>query len=157
MGTSVGAAIDYLVAGLAGPLAVADSTAAVIDGIATTMSQSMVFIGKADPGSPTAQTGSQSLLELGAGSSDEDYDIPCFVYAYRPGPTTKPARDAAITLFDVVAKFVAADRTFGGVLNQGRYAELINVALNQDVDEDSGSVRIVWLSFAIHCRNHYIP
>lgn len=157
MGTSIAAAIDYLVSGLATPLTSADSAAVVVDGIATKMSESMVFIGKAGPDSATAQTGSQALLVLGAGRAQEDYEIPCFAYAYRPGPTVKTARDAAVLLFDTVAHFVAADRTFGGLLLQGRFAEISNVELVQDVDDETGATRIVWLSFSIHVRNHYIP
>lgn len=156
MGTSIGPVIDYLITNLNAPLVAADSTAVVVDGIATAMSQSMVFIGKEGPDSATAQVGLQQILVLGANRSQEEYDIPCFAYAYRDGPTTKPARDAAIALFDVVAHFVANDRTFGGLLLQGRYAQIQNVELNQDVDGETGATRIVWLSFTIHCRNHYI-
>lgn len=165
MGTSIGPAIDYLISGtsstlgttLGAALTAADPAATLVDGIATELSQSMVFIGKAGPDSATTETGSQALLVLGAGRAQEDYDIPCFAYAFRPGPTVKPARDAAILLFDTVAHFVASDRTLGGLLLQGRFAEIGNVDLNQDVDDETGATRIVWLSFSIHCRNHYIP
>lgn len=157
MGVSIGAAIDYLVAGLQAPVTAADPTAVVVDGIAQSLSQSMVFIGKAGPDSATAQTGSQLVAILGAGASEEDYQIPCFVYATRPGPNVKPVRDVAVALFDAVAHFVASDRTLGGVLTTGRYAELDAVELDQDVDDASGALRIVTLSFSIHCRNHYIP
>jgi len=160
VGTSIAAAIDYLVSGLAAPLSVADPAAVVVDGIATKMSESMVFIGKAGPDSATAQTGSQTLLVLGAGRAQEDYEIPCFAYAFRPAGqalSVKPARDAAVALFDVVAHFVASDRTFGGLLLQGRFAEISTVELVQGIDDESGALRIVWLSFSIHVRNHYIP
>jgi hypothetical protein len=165
MGTSIGGAIDYFVAGtnpiqattLLAALQAADPSAVVIDGIATKASQSMVVIGKAEPDSVTAQTGSQQLLVLGAGRATEDYEIPCFVYAYRPGPTMKPARDAALALFDVVAHFIATDRTLGGLLLQGRVAEISSVILNQDIDDETGATHMAWLSFPIHCRNHYIP
>ena len=165
MGTSIGPAIDYLIAGtnpvtgttLMTDLFTADATITLVDGIASSISQSMVFIGKATPDSLSTQTGSQQLLVLGAGRSQEEYDIPCFVYAYRPGPKIKPARDAAIALFDAVAHWVAADRTLGGILLQGRIAEITNVELDQSIDGESGALCIVSLRFTIHCRNHYIP
>ncbi len=165
MGTSIGGAIDYFVSGtnpntattLLAALQAVDPTVTLIDGIPASVSQSMVVIGKADPDSVMAQSGSQQLIVLGAGRSTEDYEIPCFVYAYRDGPTIKPARDAAIALFDVVAHFVAADRTLGNLLLQGRVADISEVTLSQDVAGDTGATRLVWLSFNIHCRNHYIP
>lgn len=165
MGTSIGGAIDYFVSGtnpntsntLLTAVQAVDSTAVLVDGVATTVSQSMVVIGKAEPDLVTAQTGSQQLLVLGAGRSTEDYEIPCFVYAYRDGPAVKPARDAALAMFDVVAHWLAADRTLGNLLLQGRVADLAGVTLNQDVAGDTGATRLVWLSFNIHCRNHYIP
>lgn len=165
MGTSIGGAFDYLVAGvnpntsttLLAALNTVDPTAVLIDSVPTKVSQSMVIIGKAEPESVMGQSGSQQLIVLGAGRSTEDYEIPCFVYAYRDGPNPKPARDAALALFDVVAGWLATDRTLGGVLLQGRIADISSVTLNQDVDGESGATRLAWLSFSIHCKNHYIP
>lgn len=157
MGTSIGAAIDYIVAGLGTPLTIADSTAIVVDGIPQSISQSMVVIGKSSPDAPDAGSGSQLAVVLGANNESEDYEIPCFAYAYRPGPAVKPARDAAVALFDVVANFIANDRALGGVLQHGRYCEISPISLNQDRDEDSGATVIVWIPFSIHCKNHYTP
>lgn len=164
MGTSIGQAIDYLTTGtnstthstLKADLLAVDSSVTLVDGIAKSMSQSMVFIGKAGPDSAAAQGGSQQLVVLGAGRSTEEYDIPCFAYAYRQGPDVKLARDAALALFDAVAHWVAADRTLGGVLLQGRFAEITSLEIDQDVDGESGALCIVTLLFTIHCRNHYI-
>lgn len=165
MGTSIGPAIDYLISGtnavtgttLKNDLLAVDVAATLVDGIAVLISQSMVFIGKASPDSLSAQAGSQQLLVLGAGRSQEEYDIPCFAYTYRPGPAFKPARDAAIALFDAVAHWIAADHTLGGILQQGRIAEITNVELDQSIDDETGAMCIVSLRFTIHCRNHYIP
>lgn len=155
MGTSIAAAIDYIVTTLAAPLTAVDSTAVVVDGIPATISQSMVVIGKSGPESVDAATGSQLAVVLGMNRESEDYEIPCFAYAFRDGPLVKPARDAAVALFDVVAHFVANDRTFGGILLNGRSAEIQNLQLTQDVGD--GAQRIVMLTFSIHCKNHYTP
>jgi hypothetical protein len=156
MGTSIAQAIDYIVAGIAAPLTAADPTAVVADGIAPSVSQSMVLIGKSAPDAVDSASGSQVAAVLGANRESEDYVIPCFAYAFRPGPTVKPARDAAVALFDVVAHFIASDRSLGGVLKQGRYCEISSIAINQDHDE-AGSQVIVWIPFSIHCKNHYTP
>src|SRR3954470_22502108 len=134
MGVSIGAAIDYLVAGLAAPLIAVDPAAVVIDGIEgeDQRSQSQVWIGKHDPQQTSAADGGQELLVLGAGRVQEDYEIPCVVWASRKGPTLKPARDAAIAMFDVVASFIAADRTMTGILKQGRFSEVSSFQLDQD-------------------------
>ena len=159
MGVSIGAAIDYLVAGLVAPLVAVDPAAVVIDGemVLGQESQSMVYIGKRDPSVTSAADGMEEILVLGAGRVQEDYEIPCVVWASRPGPAMKPARDAAIAMFDAVAHFLASDRTLGGLLLQGRFAEFSTVSLDQVVAGDAGALRVVWLSFSIHVRNHYIP
>jgi len=157
MGTSIGAAIDYIVAGLAAPAAAADSTAVVVDGVPSSVSQSMILIGKAELESVTAVAGEQRPIVLGANRRQEDYEIPCLIYAARPGPKVKPARDAAVALYDVVSHFVANDQTLGGVLLQGRYATISTVSINQDVAGDAGADRICWIPFSIHAQNHYIP
>ena len=157
MGTSIGAAIDYIVAGLVAPATAADPSAVVVDGVHASVSQTMILIGKAELESVTALTGQQQPLVLGANRREEEYDIPCLIYAARPGPTVKPARDAAITQFDVVAHFIANDQTLGGILLQGRSAFISSVSINQDVAGDAGAERICWIPFSIHARNHYIP
>jgi len=168
MGISVGAAIDYLVSGtspslgltLSAMLASVDSTALLSDNDPSQFSQSMVFIGRADPSNAEAGTGSRQYIELGAGRSQEDYSIPCYISVTRDGPAQKPARDAAIALFDVVAKFVHSDLTLGGVLLQGRSAYISSVTLTQTRDETDtagGALRVAWLMFYIHASNYYNP
>jgi hypothetical protein len=167
MGVSIGQAIDYLCTGsstagstLLAALTAVDSTVVLADNEPMAASQSMVFIGRADPGNAEAATGTRQYMVLGAGRSEESYIIPCFISVSRPGPAQKPARDAAIALFDAVAHFVQADLTLGGVLLQGRYAQISQVTLTQTLDENDtggGAYRAAWVSFDIHCTNHYIP
>lgn len=169
MGTSLGAAIDYVVAGvnpattttLATALTAAIADAVLVDNFPINQSESMVFIGRTDPDNAQANNGSQIPLTLGAGSRDEDYVIPCYISTSRPGPQQKPARDAAIALFDVVARWLAADPTLGGALHGGRYAYVSNISLIQTRDEvdagGAGALRIAWITFDIHAQNKYTP
>lgn len=167
MGVSVGQAIDYLFTGtstaggtLLDALRAVDSTAVLADNEPTAGSQSMIFIGRADPGAAVAGTGTRQYMTLGAGRSEESYSIPCYISVTRPGPTQKPARDAALALFDAVAHFLQGDLTLGGVLLAGRYAQLSTVTLTQTLDEGDtggGAVRSAFVAFDIHCTNLYIP
>ncbi len=175
MGTSIGRAIDYLVTGTA-TLAPADSdvlgktlgqlltavasNAILADNAADTESEAMVLIGRKDVLSGETAQGSQSVIVLGAGRSEEDYVIPCCILVYADGPLQKPSRDIALGLFDAVAHFVAADRTFGGVLTNGRYAQIEQVLLQQTediADTKGGAMRLAYLTFDIHCANLYTP
>lgn len=169
MGTSIGAAIDYLVAGvnpvtsttLAADLVAAVPDAVLVDNFPLTQSESMVFIGRVDPDDAQANNGSQIPLTLGGGTRDEDYEIPCYITTSRPGPQQKPARDAAIALFDALAHWVATDPTLGGILHGGRYAHISNISLVQTRDSEdagkAGALRIAWIKFDIHAQNHYTP
>jgi hypothetical protein len=159
MGTSIGQAIDYLVAQLPSLVTAVDPTALVVDNYPAYVSDSMVFIGRTAPGDSNATTGSQTIVTLGANKAEESYNIPCYISVYRPGPAQKPSRDAAIALFDVVAHLVATDRTFGGILLQGRYAYIDHFNIEQTLDSEeageSGTLRTTWISFDITARNHY--
>lgn len=161
MGTSLGGAIDYLVAALPTLLTAVDSTALVVDNYPTKTSQAMVIIGRGDPDSAMAADGSQMVVNLGAGRREESYNVPCFISVYRNGPTQKPARDAAIALFDVVAHLVAADPTLGGLLQLGRAAYMDRMQLVQTRDAEdaggAGAMRLAMIAFDIHVSNTYVP
>lgn len=166
MGVSVGQAIDYLYSGtgpngtLLAALAAVDPTVVLADNEPQSSSQSMVFIGRADPGNAEAAAGTRQYIVLGAGRSEESYAIPCYISVSRPGPAQKPARDAALALFDALAHFIQADLTLGGVLLAGRYAQLAQVTLTQTLDESDtggGAFRTAYVTFDIHCTNLYTP
>jgi hypothetical protein len=167
MGVSIGAAIDYLMTGtpaggtaLADALTAVDPVALLSDNDPTMSSQSMVFIGRTDPENASTATGTRQFIVLGAQRSEEDYIIPCYISVTRPGPAQKPARDAALALFDAVAHFVQADLTLGGVLTNGRSANIADLTLTQtrdDTDTAGGALRIAWVMFGIQCRNLYTP
>ena len=161
MGTSVGAAIDYIVANLTPAVIAIDSTAVVVDNDPSFSSQSMVVIGRTEPENAMAADGSQMIINLGASERQEDYNIPCFISVYRQGPAQKPARDAAIALFDATAHLIAADVTLGNLLRKGRRAEIARMQLVQTRDSndtgDSGAMRLALIVFDIHVMNTYIP
>ena len=161
MGTSVGGAIDYLVAALPALLTAVDSSAVVADNEPLVTSHSLVVIGRTEPENAGAADGSQMVVNLGAGRREESYVVPCFISVYRNGPAQKPARDAAIALFDVVAHLVAADPTLGGLLQLGRAAYMDRMQLVQTRDAgdtgDAGSMRLALIIFDIHVSNTYIP
>ena len=161
MGTSIGAAIDYIVAALPAPLILVDPTAVVVDNDPSVSAQSMVIIGRTEPENALAADGSQMIVSLGAGRREENYLIPCFISVYRQGPQQKPARDAAIALFDVVAHLIASDVTLGGLLQQGRRAVVDRMQLVQTRDSgdtgDSGAMRLAMVVFDIQVTNTYIP
>lgn len=158
MGTSIGKAIDWLVTTLPTPLQTADPLAQVWDGWPRDLDQSDVVIGAEAPHMPLVTDGRQSQLELGMGSTDEEYVIPCWAGARREGMSLKDARDAAITLFDVVAHTIAGDRTLGGALLGGRYAYIEKVVLTQDERQNGASMlHECVLAFEVRCTNHYQP
>ena len=161
MGTSVGAAIDFIVANLGPALLAVDSTAVAVDNEPFFSSQSMVVIGRTDPENALAGDGGQMIINLGASERQEDYVIPCYVSVYRLGPQQKPARDAAIALFDATAHLIAADVTLGGLLRKGRRAEIARMQLVQTRDSndtgDAGAMRLAVIVFDIHVMNTYVP
>ena len=161
MGTSVGAAIDYIVATLTPAVLAVDATAIVVDNDPMFSSSSIVVIGRTDPENAMAGDGSQMIVSLGALERQEDYVIPCFISVYRQGPAQKPARDAAIALFDATAHMIAADVTLGNLLRKGRRAEIARMQLVQTRDSndtgDAGAMRLAIIVFDIHVMNTYVP
>jgi hypothetical protein len=162
MGTSVGAAIDYVVAQVASPCQLVDPTAMIIDSwpVNAQVTNSMVWIGRTSADDATTADGTQQSVALGMNSSDEDYSIPCFIQCARPGPAQKPSRDAAVALFDAVNGVIAHDRTLAGVLKNRNGALVDNVRIIQTRNTTdtghAGSMRVTTITFDIHCRNQYI-
>lgn len=162
MGTSLGASLDYLANGtLKAALTAVDADVVLVDNFPATFTQSMVFIGRTNPEDGQGSNGRQMPLTVGFGTRDEDYLIPCYVSVTRPGPSQKPARDAAILLFDTVAHFVASDPTLGNALKSGRGAFIDGFHIEQTRDPadtgEAGGLRLAFIFFDIHCQNHYQP
>lgn len=168
MGVSIGKAIDYLCSGtnlisgmtLLAALQAVDPSVVLSDNDPTLGSQSMVYVGRRAPDNAETGSGGRQFMVLGAQRSSEEYSIPCYISVNRQGPAQKPARDAAIALFDAFAHFVQTDLTLGGVLLSGRFANIDQVTLNQtenEGDSGGGALRDAWLMFDIHCTNLYTP
>jgi hypothetical protein len=160
MGTSIGRVIDYLVAGLAGPLTALDPLARVVDNQPNADSESWVVIGRASDEQATVGNAETVYTELGAGRIEESYTLPGYVQVYRSGPSQKPARDAAIVLFDGIVKFVYADPTLGGIITRGRVGVVSRMSLTQTQDDDDtggGDLRLAAIEFELAIKNSYIP
>lgn len=160
MGTSIGAVIDYLVAGLPAPLAAIDPLVRVVDNQPNADSDSWVNVGRSADDHGAAGDPENVYTELGAGRIEETYTLPGYVQVYRPGPAQKPARDAAIALIDGIVRFVHADPTLGGILTRGRVGIMSRLSLTQTEDDDDtggGDLRLALIGFELTIRNTYIP
>jgi len=159
MGASWGAVIDYLVTGLAAPLAAAQADAEPFDNVPREAGSTAVVIGREAPDSGGAGSGTMAYAELGAGRIQENYTVPGYIQCWRPGPDQKPARDAAISLLDAVITFVHADPTLGGLLQRGRIGIVGQVAFRQTQDEQdlAGGALYAGIDFELQVQNTYIP
>jgi len=158
MGTSIGAATDWLVANFTTAIGAVDPTAVVGDNLPSANAPGMVVVGRTMPTDFQGVTGTQQPVVLGLGKNEEDYSIPCFAIADRPGTAQKPSRDAAIVLFDACAHAVAQDRELGGALLEGRHAWIDNIRISQmqGTAKDGGALCSTLIQFDVHCRNHYL-
>jgi hypothetical protein len=156
MGSSIGKVFDYLVTGLLPKAQAIAPGVEVADDLPQAYTDDLIVIGRESPES--TDSGSPALVygALGQTRLDESYIVPGHVYAVRPGPGVKDARDAAVALLDVVIKFVHTDPTLGGLLN--RRAELGQMTLTQSGDPgDTGAEAWCSISFGIAVTNTYIP
>ena len=158
MGSSIPAVIDYLITGLAAPLAAIEPTTVLADGMPLTASETMVVVGRTSPESGNGTIGEDAYVELGAQRIQETYTLPIYVDVFREGPAQKPARDAAFGLYDAVVKFVAADPTLGELLTQGRIAQAARLSLHQtqdDQDTAGGGYMRAQIQFELQIQNTY--
>jgi hypothetical protein len=156
MGTSIGKVIDYLVAGLAAPALAVDANVEVADDLPMSAADTLIVIGRESPESTDSGTNAVEYGALGATRLDEAYTVPGHVYAVRPGPGVKDARDAACALIDVVIGFVHGDPLLGGVVR--RAAQLTSMTLLQSGDPgDTGADAWCSISFGIAIQTNYIP
>lgn len=158
MGTATGQVIDYLAQNLPAALTAVNPAATVIDGVPQTGSLSTAFavIGATSEWVTDGGTGTRNFLEVGAGKINEVIDIPCWVYAEAAGPEASAARDLVIPLFDAVVSLIASDLTLGGVLLDGRIANVTTFKLTQvpGTGDFAGMVFAV-IDFTVRFENHY--
>ena len=120
------------------------------------VSSSMIWIGRMQPEDLMAATGNRNIPVLGRRSVDETWQVYGFTDCRRDGTAQKVARDAALSLWDVVAHLVGTDPTLGGLLTNGWFVEIPTAELIQPDPPATGSSRAV-VKFSISIRNRYNP
>lgn len=154
MGTAIGAAMDYLVTTLPSLVTAAVPGALVVDAVtADSLGDTMLYVGRSDPMLPRGVTGTRAFPTFGTRNIDERFMIGCLIDVYRDGTVMKTARDAALSIYDVVCHLMVTDPSMGGTL-KSTFGEITDVILYQM--EDAGTARRrVALPFTITATNRY--
>lgn len=157
MGTAIGAAIDYLVANVPHALETAGLGGVIVaDGWVTDVADQMFVIGRGSPEAPQAEAGVDAIMLLGGGEVDEEFTIPCYIDTWRGGIDQAGVRADAVAAFDAFVSLLRSDRTLGGCLQGGFYAQITNHSVNQTSDPaEAAEGRRCLISFSLHCRNRY--
>lgn len=158
-GVSIGAVTDYLYgraqAAVVG-VVVNGEAALAVDGEPDAVSFGMFVVGMNEP--PPDGTGVTDAIRewdgLGAQRIREDYTIPCYIDVRVPGNKQKPARDAAEAMFNTFWASISVDKTLGGLLTGGYFAELDALAYHpSNVGTVAEPGRRQLVTFGVHCRN----
>lgn len=158
MGTSIGPAFSYLLANLPAALQAVNTNAQVFDSWATDENCPAQFvIGRSQPNESSMMVGSNDLQILGAGRVDEDYEIPCYLLTFAGGTNQAEARSSAVALWDAWVHFLASDRTLGGAISQGGWAQVARINYDGTPPENAAQGRFCLITFTLRIRNHYIP
>lgn len=158
-GTTIGGAIDYLLAGLEPVLRPLAADLSLADGMATQSSNTLVTIGRNGPASGMAtDMGTTAWAELGQARVQEEYLLHNFIQVYRG--TQRIARQDCIALYNATVKFLHDDPSLGGLITRGRAALVTQFQLEQtadDRDTGGGVLRLACIDFALHVTNAYVP
>lgn len=100
------------------------------------------------PDTDAGTTFNREWASLGAIRITEVFDIPCHLECVSGDEDLVAIRAAAFTLFDSLAAAIAANRTLGGLLQEGA-AVLGDGSLILGEDDEGGSVAI---RFDVHCQ-----
>jgi hypothetical protein len=161
MGTSIGAALDYLIDELPSALGAIVPEVVVADGWPEQISDSYVVIGRTNVEDASAADGNLEWIYVGQGRIEETYQLPGYIECTRPGPSQKPARQAVLDLWDGLVKFIHDDPSLGGLIDSGRVALPSMLSLGQTADAGdtgaSGQERRAVLPFEIRVQHTYIP
>lgn len=177
MGTSIGPAIDYLVAlfgsGFTGtdlygqpltvpPLSTINAGVIIGDTRPDSSGDVYVVVGRQSDQADSEVTATAQYQVLGRQRITESYTLPGHILVLGQGPDQKPTRDAALALFDGVTKLVWADPTLGGVLQDGRIGLVSQFTLGQpdeptEVQASAGGGVAASVSFGIQVDNSYVP
>ena len=176
MGTSIAAAIDYLVTNLRsgrtvqhplyGQLVVPalntiDPNVEVADNFLTSTDSPWVAVGRTTLDDDNGVDADAQYLVLGAQEIEESYTIPVLVMVEQDGTDQKTCRDAAVALYDGIVRLVWADPSLGGLLRRGRIAMVSNLAMTQpppnpDSGTASGAAVSTTVSLSIQIKNTYL-
>jgi hypothetical protein len=171
MGTSMGAAIDYLVDkftnGITGTnaagqpvtyagLSSVDKYVEVADGKTLTSDSPWVTVGCSGPNQDTDVSITADYMVLGRQRIDESYSIPCEVIQYGPEEQQAATRAACVALFDRCVQIVWADPTLGGLIKNGKIAHIARATLSQPQPE-RGDGTAAMIQFSVDVENAYIP
>lgn len=159
-GSSIPAAIDYLLT-LAQQAATAVGVGTIVsDGWPAGIGESMFGVGADRP--PETVDGSQAagLLnyrDLGARTVDETYGVPCYIYSGSGGTSQSTVRLASFALWNAFFPLLRADLTLGGALGNGNnYARISDFGIEGPKSaEEAGSGRYCLLTFTVVCENRY--
>ena len=171
-GTSVAAAIDYLVDkclhGFTSPpdtpggaraipaLTAVDKNVQVTDGPAGSSSGPWVTIGFAGPQQDTAIPVTIDYKIFGRRRIDEEYTLLIDIITNGPEDQQSATRLAAAALHDAVVLIVWGDPTLGGVLQNGRSAHVAQAAwIQPPASTGSGTAAAIQLSVSV--KNSYNP
>lgn len=177
MGTSIGAAIDYLVgifgSGFTGTdiyghaltvpaLSTINAGVEVADTFPSTDGGVWVIVGRSAADVESQVVAQAQYQVLGRQRITESYELPGWVGVYGAGPDQKTTRDQCLALFDGVTKLVWADPTLGGVLQDGRISLVSQFTLDQpdepsDSSTSSGGGVAASVSFGLQVENSYVP
>lgn len=159
MTLSIGPATDYLYTQaqtVCAAVTVNGAQAVAVDGWPYELDWGMFVVGlSAPPPDPVGDTtGTRSWASLGQMRLQEDYTIPCYIDVRVGEATQKQVRDLTASLFDPFWALLRADLTLGGVLGEGRYAEITDLTStpsNVGTAAEQGRRQLV--TFGVHCRN----
>lgn len=160
-GTSIGQVIDWLVTALPAPARQVAADVEVADYAATTATKTYVYVGRQNIDDDESTAGELTYGALGKQRLDEAYTIPICIDVARNGPAYKPARDVALALLDVVVKTIHDDLTLGGIVQNGRIAQISNPELHQapirDGDGNDTALRRATVLLTLAVQNTYTP
>lgn len=159
MTSSIPAAITNLLA--KATQAISGVTGAIVaDGWTDQIAPVMFGIGSPMPpffeGEQTPIEGQPEWAGLGNIYLQEDFVVPCYIYAGAGGVDTSDIRATAFAIWDVFLPLLKADTSLGGALQMGRDAALgtFTVSGPRSAEEAQGG-RYCLIRFDVHCQNLY--
>lgn len=126
------------------------------DGQSQTPVFGMFVIGVTEPEGDSNTIATRTYEGQGLGQQQflEDYVIPCYIDVRVSGGVQKIARDLAETAFNNFWVLLKADKTLGGALTGGRYAEISDLTespMTAGTAAEKGRRHLI--RFGVHCRN----